>query len=86
MTSAARLHSPAAERNRAPLSAALQRLLPPHGTALEVASGSGQHAAAFAAALPGWNWQPSDGDAGALASIRAWSEGLRNVCAPIVLD
>jgi hypothetical protein len=86
MSAAARLHSPAAERNRAPLTAALQRLLPPRGVALEVASGSGQHAAAFAAALPGWHWQPSDRDADARASIGAWCEGLPNVRAAIVLD
>mgnify|MGYP006278547191 FL=1 len=50
----ARRHSPAAERNAAPILAALQRLLPPSGLLLEIASGTGQHAAHFSAGLPGW--------------------------------
>ena len=44
--------SPAAERNQGPILAQLLALLPPTGTALEIASGTGQHAAHFAAALP----------------------------------
>ena len=82
----ARRHSPAAERNRAPILLELERLLPARGTALEIASGSGQHAAHFAAALPGWQWQPSDGDAGALPSICAWCAHLGNVRPAIVID
>ena len=38
----------------------------------ETISGSGQHVAAFAAAMPHWQWQPSDADATALPSIDAW--------------
>ena len=56
MNGDARRHSPAAERNRAPILAELQRLLPRTGSMLEIASGTGQHAAHFAAALPGWRW------------------------------
>nr|WP_295080506.1 DUF938 domain-containing protein [uncultured Roseateles sp.] len=66
-------HSPAAERNQMPIGQALLRLLPPTGLALEIASGSGQHAAHFSALLPGWHWQASDPDAQALASIAAWN-------------
>ncbi len=55
--------SPAAERNRQPILDQLLALLPPRGRALEIASGSGQHAEAFAAALPGWTWQPTDFEA-----------------------
>jgi hypothetical protein len=42
----------------------------------------------FARALPGLDWQPSDADADARASIAAWiaHEGLRNVRAPLALD
>lgn len=81
-------HSPAAERNREPILEALLQLLAPRGAALEIASGTGQHAVHFAAGLPGWSWQPSDPDTGALASIAAWSarSGLPNVRAPLQLD
>jgi hypothetical protein len=82
----ARRHSAAADRNRTPILAALQRLLPPRGVALEIASGTGQHAAHFAAALPGWQWQPSDADGSALASIDAWCAGLVNVRPALALD
>jgi len=86
MQADSRRHSPAAERNREPIAAELRRLLPAHGLALEIASGSGQHAAYFSSALPGWRWQPSDGDARSLASISAWCEGLANVLPPLHLD
>ena len=79
-------HSPAAERNRAPILAELQRLLPPAGRLLEIASGSGQHAAFCSEGLPGWQWQPSEGDAAALPSIAAWCHGLARVQPPVVLD
>ncbi len=86
MTSAA--FSPAADRNKQPILDILRRVLPASGTALEVASGTGQHAAWFAAAMPGWAWQPTDADAGALPAIAAWSAqaGLHNVRPPLVLD
>lgn len=47
-------HSPAVDRNKQPILDVLQRLLPAHGVALEIASGTGQHVAHFAAGLPGW--------------------------------
>lgn len=78
--------SPAAERNKQPILEQLQRLLPARGQLLEIASGTGQHAAHMAAALPGWRWWPSDGDPGALASIGAWCAGLPNVMPPLALD
>ena len=81
-----RQHSPAAERNRAPILAQLQRVLPAAGRALEIASGTGQHAAHFAGGLPGWRWQPTDAEPLALASIAAWCEGLGNVLPPLRLD
>jgi hypothetical protein len=80
------LHSPAADRNKAPILEQLQRLLPASGVALEVASGSGQHVAHFAAALAGWTWQPTDGDARSPASIDAWCAGLTNVRPALRLD
>ena len=81
-----RRHSPAAERNGPPILAALQRLLPATGVLLEIASGTGQHAAFLSEGLPGWQWQPSDFDTAALPSIAAWCEELERVRPPIVLD
>lgn len=81
-----RRHSPAAERNGGPILAELLRVLPPKGVMLEIASGTGQHAAHFAGALPGWRWQPTDGDADAMASISAWCASTPNVLPPIHLD
>lgn len=69
-----RRHSPAADRNKGAILAELQRLLPASGHLLEIASGTGQHAAFCAAGLPGWRWQPTDPDAVALVSITAWAE------------
>lgn len=82
----ARRHSPAAERNRGVILAELQRLLPAQGVALEIASGTGQHVAHFAAAMPGWQWWPTNFEAAALPSIDAWCTGLPNVAGPRQLD
>jgi hypothetical protein len=81
-----RSRSPAADRNREPILAVLQRLLPPQAGVLEIASGTGQHAAHFGAAMPGWDWQPTDADAGALPDIDAWCAGLPNVQPALALD
>jgi SAM-dependent methyltransferase len=83
-----RQHSPAAERNRGPILDALKQVLPPAGAALEIASGTGQHAVHFAAALPRWTWQPTDRDPGARASVAAWAAdaALDNLAAPLHLD
>ena len=81
-----RRHSPAAERNRGPILAELLRLLPAQGAMLEIAAGTGQHAAHFAAALPGWRWLPSDGDARSMTSIGAWCAAIANVLPPLHVD
>ena len=83
-----RRHAPATLRNRGPILAALRRHLPGRGTVLEVASGTGEHAAHFASALPGLAFQPSDPDAGARASIDAWAKAARlpNLRPAIALD
>ena len=78
--------SAAAERNSAPILAELQRLLPGQGLMLEIASGTGQHAAYFSAGLPGWSWQPTDFDPAALSSIRAWCSELSQVLSPQQLN
>lgn len=78
--------SPAAERNRGPILDALRQVLPARATVLEVASGTGQHAAFFAAAQPGWAWQPSEAEAAALPAIAARCAALAQVRAPQLLD
>ncbi|NPT35604.1 DUF938 domain-containing protein [Paraburkholderia xenovorans] len=85
---ALRQRSPSAERNREPILFVLREALPATGRVLEIASGTGQHAVCFARAIPGLDWQPSDADAAARASIAAWitHEGLANVRAPLALD
>jgi SAM-dependent methyltransferase len=78
--------SPAADRNKAPILEVLRQLLPPSATVLEIASGTGQHAAHFAAAEAGWRWQPTDQDEQMLPAIAARCAGLANVQAPLRLD
>lgn len=53
-------YSEACARNQGVILARLGPLLPTAGTVLEVGSGSGQHVAHFAAALPHLRWQPTD--------------------------
>jgi hypothetical protein len=79
---------PAPERNKQPILEVLQRVLPASGSLLEIASGSGQHAAFFAAALPALDYRPSDVDAANLRSIRAWVDdaALPNLRPPLALD
>jgi SAM-dependent methyltransferase len=66
----------------------LRRVLPARGTVLEIAAGSGEHAAYFAKALPGLTWLPTDPDAEALASIAAHraASGAPNLLSPLQLD
>jgi hypothetical protein len=76
------------ERNRQPILDVLLQVLPASGLALEIASGTGQHVAHFAAHLPGWVWQPSDETDQGFASIAAWcaEAGVASVRPPVVLD
>lgn len=85
---AAAQSAPAAERNLAPILAVLMDALPKSGTMLEIASGTGQHAAAFAKAFPRLTWQPSDPASQARASIAAWREKAQatNLLPPLNLD
>lgn len=79
---------PAAERNKQPILEVLERVLPSSGTVLELASGTGQHAAYFAQHLPQLAFQPSDVEPANLASIAAWraEAGLPNLLAPLRID
>jgi hypothetical protein len=80
--------SVSAERNKQAILDVLLQVLPEHGNALEIASGTGQHVAWFAQHLPHWDWQPTDASAPALDSIAANTaqQQLINVRAPLLLD
>jgi SAM-dependent methyltransferase len=80
--------SPATARNRQPILEVLAPRLPDGARVLEIASGAGEHAVFLAAALPRVNWQPSDPDPVARASIAAWRSqaALTNLAAPLALD
>lgn len=82
------LTSPAARRNSDAILAVLRAHLPAHGSVLEIASGSGEHAVTFASALPGINWTPSDPSVEARASITAWAQQVdaTNVQPALALD
>lgn len=82
------LHFPATRRNREPIRLALQDILPISGTVLEIASGSGEHAAYFAGAFPRLKWQPSERDSTLRASISAHADaaGVTNVAPPLTID
>ena len=66
----------------------MTRVLPKRGLALEIGSGTGEHAVCFAKALPKLVWLPSDPDIDSRASIEAWiaTEQLANVLAPVAID
>lgn len=84
----ARRSAPAALRNREPIAEVLRGWLPASGVVLEIASGTGEHAAYFAEAFPDLEWQPSDVHPDALASIAAWrrASGLPNLREPLTID
>jgi len=80
-------HAPATLRNRDAILAVLQRVLPLEGVLLEIASGTGEHAAYMASHLPGaLRWQPSDGDADSLASIDAHAVGNPRILPVVQID
>jgi SAM-dependent methyltransferase len=83
-----RRHAPSAERNAGAILSVLRAVLPARGRMLEIAAGTGQHAAAFGTALPGWEWQATDADPANLNSIAAWAAqaGAPNLAPPVVLD
>jgi SAM-dependent methyltransferase len=84
----ARETAPSPERNKQPILEVLARVLPPRGLVLEIGSGTGQHIAHFAKALPLVTFQPSETDVERHASIEAWvsSGSLSNVKPPLAID
>jgi len=81
-------HAPATLRNREPIAEVLERELPPEGTVLEIAAGTGEHAVFFAGRFPAMAWQPTDPSPEALASIVAYRDEFAgaNLSAPLLLD
>lgn len=79
-------YSPAADRNKDAILGVLQALLPAQASVLEIASGTGQHAAHMAAAQARWTWQPTDVDDDKLEGIAQRCAALPNVRAPHRLD
>lgn len=79
---------PATLRNREAILAVLKAELPSSGLLLEIASGSGEHAAFMAPQLQPLVWQPSDYEAEALPSIDAHAadSGAANIRAAVRLD
>lgn len=87
MSASDRLEFPATRRNREPILQVLRELIGNEPLdILEIASGSGEHAAFFAEHLPATRWTPSDPDPAHRASIAAWTAALPNVAAPLDLD
>ena len=83
-----KLFAPSAARNAKVLCDLVAANAPASGQALEIASGTGQHIVAFAAALPAIHWQPSEVDPLRLRSIQAYvhESGLSNISEPITLN
>lgn len=82
-----RSSAPATRRNVGPIGDVLTGWLPGRGLVLEVASGTGEHALAFAQRFPALEWQSSDLSDPALGSIAAWrADGPTNLRAPLRLD
>ncbi|NKB59464.1 MAG: DUF938 domain-containing protein [Alphaproteobacteria bacterium] len=83
-----RRHAPATLRNRNAILDVLQRVLPPTGLVLELNSGTGEHAAFMAPRLAPRQWQPSDIDSAALASIAAHTAetDAPNLLPPVEID
>lgn len=84
----ARLSAPSAARNTGPITDLLRHHAPAAGRALEIASGTGEHVLAFAAAFPGLDWQPTEIDPDRRASIDGWAatRNLPNLRPAIELD
>lgn len=83
-----RMFAPSAARNADAIVALVCDRAPDSGTALEIASGTGQHIVRLAAAMPGLTWQPSDVDPARRASIDAYvgEAGLANLLPAAPLD
>ncbi|MFL0803304.1 MAG: DUF938 domain-containing protein [Agarilytica sp.] len=79
--------SQACENNKAPILDVLHRVFKDASQALEIGSGTGQHAVHFAPQLPHLIWQPSDRECN-IPGINYWLERqpASNLRSPIILD
>jgi SAM-dependent methyltransferase len=80
--------SPAADRNKQFIFDVLTCVFEKRCVALEIASGTGQHAAFFATSMPHWTWQPTDADPRTLPALaaRVAEAALPNLRPPLLLD
>ena len=76
-----------AENNSGPILGQLQRLLERAQSVVELGAGTGQHAVAFARALPHLHWQPTEHPR-SMATLRPRCEAaaLANLAPPVALD
>ncbi len=83
-----RLSAPSAERNAAAIFERLIGYVPTGGMVLELASGTGQHIAAFAPSASDVTWQPSDLSAERMGSVEAWRAYVNapNLQSPVQFD
>jgi SAM-dependent methyltransferase len=82
-----RVFAPSNERNKGPILEVLRRTMPPHTSRiLEVACGTGQHAAFLGQSLPHISYFPTDYLPLLFESVRSHCLGIHNVKAPTVLN
>ena len=83
-----KLFAPSAARNAADIAAIIKSVTSAKSQALEIASGTGQHIVAFAAAMPDIHWHPTEIAPARLNSIAAYisESGLTNIAAPVMLN
>ncbi|KST62427.1 DUF938 domain-containing protein [Mastigocoleus testarum] len=84
----ARQYAYATQRNREPILEVLLQVLPPNGTVLEIASGTGEHAIFFAPRLNQHKWLTSEPNPQLRASINAWYQHhpADNIYPPLNID
>ena len=83
-----KLFAPSAERNASAICNALKAINLKQGSALELASGTGQHIVTLAKAMPNIRWQPTEVDPNRIASIQAYIDesNCSNISNPLLLN
>ena len=83
----ARLFSPTAARNKAPIGEVISQYIPQGASVLEIASGTGEHGAYMCGLRPDIKWQPSDPNSESRASQDDWaSECSGRMLASLSID